>query len=321
MDATGEFKLGVQKKQIGLVTGKGNARRLARPSSDQRPTRGPLIGCRLFGYLLACGLILSGCGSKDELTGGFKDVPSPTARTPETPSSPNGNTGTPGLPGEPGPKGDPGAPGTAGPQGPQGPQGVPGPAVTGVPGATGPQGPQGPSGSNGIGCIAVTHTSGYLLTCSNGTLWVKSTTSIPLDEVTQNESGFIVRASLRTAGSLGAALYFDKSQTFSSARSVVFPENLKAASYSQVGTGQKLYILFNGLVDCVWFSHSASKSYKNPVCKTGATRDPETADGLVGGTVVPFAFINPVRSIAMTVKGAAGSSVITTVDAPFDFAR
>jgi hypothetical protein len=258
---------------------------------------------------------LSGCGSKDELTGGYTEPPQSASREPDP--TPAANQG---LPGEQGPKGDPGTPGPAGAPGQEGPQGIPGPVASAPPGPQGPTGPQGPGGNAGVSCTTTVHSSGYLLTCVNGTLWVKGTVTTALNEFSQNSSGFVIRASKRNGGT-GGSLYFDKSQTLETPKTVVFPNTLQALSYSQVGSGEKLYILFNNLVDCVWFSHSSSKSYKNPICKTGATRDPASPDGLIGGMSVPFAFVNPVSSVQMRVAGSSGSNIITTVDAAFDFVR
>lgn len=268
-------------------------------------------------WITALGLVasLSGCGSNDQLTGGYTEPPQTPTREPDP--TPAANQG---LPGEQGPKGDPGTPGPVGAPGPEGPQGIPGPVASAPPGPQGPAGPQGPSGGAGVSCTTTVHSSGYLLTCVNGTLWIKGTVTTALNDFSQNSSGFVIRASKRNGGA-GGSLYFDKSQTLETPKTIVFPNVLQALSYSQVGNGEKLYILFNNLVDCVWFSHSGSKSYKNPVCKTGATRDPASPDGLIGGMSVPFAFVNPVSSVQMRVSGSSGSNLITTVDAAFDFIR
>lgn len=80
------------------------------------------------------------------------------------------------------------------------------------------------------------------------------------------------------------------------------------------GTDQKLYILFNDEIDCMWVSH-ADEDYKDPVCFENAERDPSTSRGFLEGQELELTSIEAVEKIEMHINSAEGDNVLTTASA------
>lgn len=130
-----------------------------------------------------------------------------------------------------------------------------------------------------------------------------------------NEEGITLIASKRNGGKSGSK-WFDSSLELSESRILQIPSELQVNGNG--GNGQKVYILINGSIDCVWTSHGAKK-YRNPVCMIDAKRNPSDSTGFSGGSKVEK--IPAIKSLKMTVNGAQGNGVLTTVTAQFSPAK
>lgn len=128
-----------------------------------------------------------------------------------------------------------------------------------------------------------------------------------------NSNQIKVIASKRNGGT-GGSKFYDANLTLENATDLTLPTSIPAVG--NAGNGQKLYVLFNGVIDCAWFSH-AGNQYRNPRCFEGATRSGGSSSGFTGGTELFLATINDVTTLEMQVNGASGSGIMTTATATF----
>jgi len=128
-----------------------------------------------------------------------------------------------------------------------------------------------------------------------------------------DEEGITLIASKRNGGEKGSK-WFDASLILADSRELFLPAELTVSGNG--GNGQKVYILINGEIDCVWMSHG-SKKYQKPRCMVNATRNASDASGFSGGSEVPLEKVFTIKSLQMTVNGAQGNGVLTTVTAKF----
>lgn len=196
--------------------------------------------------------------------------------------------------------------------------GAPGPpGSAGAPGVAGPPGGDGADGGDGVGCSSSLMVDGYEMTCPTGSLYVDTMTGIStqLNDVAVNANDVVLTASKKNGGA-GGSRWFDATATLEPTETLVLPNSIPAVG--NPGNGQKLYVLFDGVIDCAWFSGGGS--YNAFRCFTGATRNGGTPAGFEGGTEVFLSEVDDVGTIEMTVAGAQGSGVITTATATFAFA-
>lgn len=127
------------------------------------------------------------------------------------------------------------------------------------------------------------------------------------------EDRLIIVASKKNGGE-GGSVFFDSEYETPEKYHLELPDIIQASG--SPGNGQKLYILFNSTIDCMWSSH-ADEDYRDPVCYQSAERTPATPEGFEGGEKKEITDIEEVEKIEMHVNGAQGDGVLTTASAIF----
>jgi hypothetical protein len=127
------------------------------------------------------------------------------------------------------------------------------------------------------------------------------------------DTAFEFTASKKNGGA-GGTRWFDAKLEWNIAKNFLLPTEIFATG--NAGNGQKLYIKFNDSLDCVWYSHAGIK-YRNPRCFLGASRAPGNSVGFSGGSEVASSHALGVKKIWVSVNGASGNGVVTTVNSNF----
>lgn len=136
-----------------------------------------------------------------------------------------------------------------------------------------------------------------------------------LEDVQQNpydlDDRLIMVASKKNGGEEGS-VFFDSEYEAPEKYHLELPQIIQASG--SPGNGQKLYILFNSTIDCMWASH-ADEDYRDPACYQNAERAPGTVEGFEGGEKLEITDLEEVEKIEMHVNGAEGDGVLTTASA------
>jgi hypothetical protein len=138
-----------------------------------------------------------------------------------------------------------------------------------------------------------------------------------IESVKQNpydlDDRLIMIASKKNGGQDGS-LFFDSEYETPQKYHLELPDKIQASG--SPGNGQKIYILFNEVTDCMWTSET-DEDYRNRVCYQNAERAPATSEGFAGGQEIELTDIESVEKVEMHVNGAQGDGILTTASAIF----
>jgi hypothetical protein len=165
-------------------------------------------------------------------------------------------------------------------------------------------------------CTSMNVEGGEIVTCEDGITFISTLTGEQhslFGHVDQAE-GLKLWASKKNGGT-GGSLWFNSVVDLDPALDLGIPSSIPV-TLGNGGNGQKLYILINNEIDCVWYS-KGSKVYRNPRCFTGATRSPGTSLGFSAGLEVSSTEALEVFRLEMELNGSQGDGVVTTASATF----